>query len=205
VVPGPANAVDVVAGVARPGRYPLTETSPTVMGVLAEAGGISPLLRNPLVRLQRGGQSFAIPAQDLYANPAHDTVMRGGDRVVVEPDRRHFVALGATGRQEVVEFEREVVTALDALSSTGGLSERRADIRGVMILREYPVSALRPAGQGPGKPWVIFTFDLANADGLFAARNFRIESGDVVLATEASLPMVTTAFALFRSVRTIGN
>jgi polysaccharide biosynthesis/export protein len=205
VLPGPANAVDVVAGVARPGRYPITETSPTLMGVLAEAGGIPPDLRNPLVRLQRGGRSFAIPAQELLANPAYDTVLRGGDRIVVEPDRRHFIALGATGRQDVVEFAREEITALDALSSIGGLTERRANVRGVMILREYPASALRPAGGGPPKPWVIFTFDLATADGLFAARNFRVEPADVVLATEASLPMVTTAFALFRSVRTLGG
>ncbi len=205
VAPGPANAVDVVAGVTQPGRYPLTETSPTLLGILAEAGGIPPDMRNPLIRLQRAGRSYAIPAQQLFANPAHDTVLRGGDRIVVEPDQRTFIALGATGRQEVVAFEREDITALEALSSIGGLADRRADIRGVMVLREYPNSAVRADAQGPRKPWVIFSFDLATADGLFAARNFRIEPNDVVLATEASLPMITTAFALFRSVREIGD
>jgi polysaccharide biosynthesis/export protein len=205
VAPGPANTVDVVAGVAQPGRYPLAETSPTLLGVLAEAGGISADLRNPLVRLQRAGRSYAIPAQELFANPAHDTIVRGGDRILVEPDRRHFIALGATGRQDVVAFEREEITALDALSSIGGLADRRADVRGVMVLREYPRAAVRTDGAGPRKPWVIFSFDLATADGLFAARNFRIEPDDVVLAAEASLPLVTTAFALFRSVRTLGD
>jgi len=205
VIPGPGNAVDVVTGVAQPGRYPLTETSPTLLGILAEAGGISPTLRNPLVRLQRAGRSYAIPAQELFSDPRADTIIRGGDRILVEPDRRHFIALGATGRQEVVEFEREEITALDALSSIGGLSGVRADIRGVMVLREYPPSALRVDRPAPRKPAVVFTFDLARADGLFAARNFRIEPGDVVLAAEASLPMLTTAFALFRSVRTLGD
>ncbi len=205
VTPGPANAVDMVSGVARPGRYPLAETSPTLMGVLAEAGGIAPELRNPLVRLQRSGRSYAIPAQDLLADPANDTILRGGDRIVIEADRRHFIALGATGRQQVVQFEREEITALDALSSIGGLSERRADIRGVMVLREFPAAAVRAGGNAPEKPWVIFSFDLATADGLFAARNFRIDPGDVVLATEASLPMLTTAIALLRSARTLGD
>ena len=205
VTPGPANAVDVVAGVAQPGRYPLSETSPTLLSVIAEAGGIAPEMRNPLVRLQRAGRSYAIPAKELFANPAFDTVVRGGDRIVVEPDDRHFIALGATGRQEVVQFDREEISALDALSSIGGLANQRADIRGVMVLREYPASVVRGDGSGPEKPWVIFSFDLSNADGLFAARNFRINPGDVVLATEASLPMVTTAFALFRSVRTLND
>ena len=205
VTPGPANTVDVVSGVAQPGRYPLSESSPTLMAILAEAGGISTELRNPLVRLQRAGRSYTIPARELFAEPAHDTIVRGGDRIVVEPDQRHFIALGATGRQDVVNFEREEITALDALSSIGGLSDSRADVRGVMVFREYAASDVRPDSVAPAKQWVIFTFDLSTADGLFAARNFRIDPGDVVLATEASLPMVTTAFALFRSVRTVGD
>ncbi len=205
VTPGPANTVDVVSGVARPGRYPIAEASPTLLGTLAEAGGISTELRNPLIRLQRAGRSYAIPASEVFANPANDTIVRGGDRIVVEPDQRHFIALGATGQQRVVPFEREEITALDALSSTGGLIDRRADIRGVMVLREYPPSAIRPDGSGPAKPWVIFSLDLSRADGLFAARNFRIDPGDVVLATEASLPILTTAIALFRSVQILEN
>ncbi|MFN7052794.1 MAG: polysaccharide biosynthesis/export family protein, partial [Gemmobacter sp.] len=51
VQPGQGNAVDVVSGVTKPGTYPLPDRNSTILSVMAQAGGISPGLRNPLVRL----------------------------------------------------------------------------------------------------------------------------------------------------------
>lgn len=203
VTPGGGNTIDVVTGVARPGRIALPETSPTILSVLAEAGGIAPELRNPLVRLNRAGRGYAIPARDLFADPARDIVLRGGDRVLVEEDRRSFLALGASGRQETVPFTQDHLNALDALSQVGGLSAQRANLRGLMVLREYPARALREAGPGPRKSWVVFTFDLSSAEGLFAAGNFRIAPDDVVLATESAVPAIAQVIGLLRGVRAL--
>lgn len=205
VEPGSRNAIDLVSGVVRPGRYGLGETSPTIMSVLAEAGGITPDQRNPLVRLQRAGQSYTIPAVELLSDPAHDIQLRGGDRIVVEPDRRSYIALGAAGTQRVVYFERERISALDALSTVGGLSESRADLRGVMVLREYPEALLSPSEDTPDKPLVIFTFDMSNADGLFAAQRFFIQPDDVVLATESPAPVMSQVFGFVRLFRNLTN
>lgn len=198
VSPGSRNTIDVVTGVARPGRQELPEISPSVLSVLAEAGGISNNLRNPLVRLNRAGASYAIPANELFSNPANDIQLRGGDRVLVEEDQRNYIALGATGSEQVVYFEREEITALDALSTIGGLSDNRADLNGLLILREYPASALRETDPGPRMQQVVFTFNLSSAGGLFAARNFRVEPGDVVLASESPFPLVANALTALR-------
>jgi len=203
VTPGGGNTIDVVSGVARPGRIALPDTSPTILSVLAEAGGISEVLRNPLVRLNRAGRGYAIPARDLFADPARDIVLRGGDRVVVEEDQRSFLALGAAGRQEVVYFARERITALDALSSVGGLNAARAQLQGLMVLREYPARAVAPQGPAPRQRWVIFQFDLSTADGLFAASNFQVAPDDVVLATESAVPAVAQVLGLLRGVRSL--
>lgn len=205
VRPGSGNTIDVVAGVARPGRIALTETSPTILSILSEAGGIAPTLRNPLVRLQRAGVSYAIPAQRLYAEPTLDIQLRGGDRVVVEQDQRHYIALGAAGRQQVVYFEREDISALDALSTIGGLSQARADLKGVLVLREYPAAMVRASGAHPRKPWVIFTFDLSSADGLFAAQRFQIQPEDVVLATESPFAQLAGPLALLRQLQLLSR
>ncbi|WP_461473495.1 polysaccharide biosynthesis/export family protein [Pararhodobacter sp.] len=205
VTPGSNNTIDVVTGVSRPGRIELPEISPTILSVLAEAGGISPSLRNPLVRLNRAGESYAIPAADLFADPSNDIRLRGGDRVLVEEDQRSYIALGAAGSEQVVYFERETISALDALSTIGGLSDTRADLQGVMVLREYPESAVRETGAYPRKTQVVFTFDLASADGLFAAQRFHIEPNDVVLATESALPAVTQLLSLLRTVNNIAR
>ena len=201
--PGSAHAIDVVTGVASPGRIPMPETSPSILSVLAQAGGISPSLRNPLVRLNRSGQGYAIPARMLFAEPGRDIILRGGDRILVEEDQRNFIALGASGNQEVVYFEREEITALDALSSVGGLSASRANLQGLMVLRQYTPAAVSQAGPGPDKENVIFTFNLTHADGLFAASNFHIAPGDVVLATESPLPAIFQMIGLFRTVRSL--
>ncbi|MGI3187307.1 hypothetical protein [Nioella aestuarii] len=68
-----------------------------------------------------------------------------------------------------------------------------------MILREYPASALRTGQRGPREERVVFTLDLTTSDGLFSARNFRIHSGDLVLATESPVSSVQTVFSLFGS------
>lgn len=199
VTPGTNNTIDVVTGVARPGRIDLPEISPTILSVLAEAGGIATSLRNPLVRLNRAGVAYAIPARELFANPANDIQLRGGDRILVEEDNRSFIALGAAGRQQVVYFEREEITTLDALSTIGGLSEARANLNGVLVLRTYPASAVRETGNAPRQEQVIFTFDLTSADGLFAAQQFTIEPGDVVLATESPMPLIAQTMSLLRA------
>lgn len=199
VTAGSGNTIDVVTGVAHPGRIELPEISPTILSVLAEAGGIAPSLRNPLVRVNRAGAAYAIPAAELFANPANDMQMRGGDRVLVEEDSRNYVALGAAGHQQVVYFEREHINVLDALSTIGGLEASRANLEGVLILRRYPARLVRPEGPYPHNEEVIFTFDLTSADGLFAAGAFEIESGDVVLATESALPLVAQAMSVLRN------
>gem|GEM_PF-241085 len=205
VSPGSRNTIDVVTGVVRPGRVELDEVSPTILSVIAETGGISSTVRNPLVRLNRAGEAYAIPASELFGNPRNDIPLRGGDRILVEEDSRSYIALGAAGREQVVYFEREEITTLDALSTIGGLTDSRADLQGVMVLRTYPDSLVSQTGNAPRKAQVIFTFDLTSADGLFAAQRFMIQPEDVVLASETATPMIGTVLGMFRAVNFLTN
>ena len=47
---------------------------------------------------------------------------------------------------------------------------------------------------------MIFAMDLTSADGLFSAKNFEINPGDVVLATESPVVNVRTIFSLVGSL-----
>jgi polysaccharide export outer membrane protein len=135
----------------------------------------------------------------LFENPALDTVLRGGDRVIVEAEERFFLSLGAANSQSVHLFPKDHVTALDALAIVGGVEETRADPQGILVLRQYPQRALRRDGSGPGMDRVVFTLDLTSADGLFSAGQFHIESGDLVYATESPLSTARTIFGLIGS------
>lgn len=205
VTEGDSNVIELVSGVQKPGRYPVAARGMTMLSMLAEAGGIPDSMRNPVVRLQRGGQSYAALANSLYQNPAKDIMLRRGDRIIVESDPRSFVMLGATGSQKTVEFEKASHTLLEALSLADGLSAARADIRSIMVLRQYSAKALRSDGTGPAQQQVVFTFDLGSADGLFAARNFQINPDDVVLATESPLTSTLNIMGLFSRTVSIAN
>ena len=202
---GQNNSTDLVSGVVKPGSYPLPSRNFTILGLIAQGGGIDKSLRNPSVQLIRDGKTYEIRAKTLLANPAHNVVLRGGDQVLVKEDDRYFTALGATGNQSLIYFEKEEITGLETLALIGGLEGSRADPKGVLILRDYPASALRQDGKGPAMQQVVFTFDLTSADGLFAARNFRINPKDTVLVTEASLVTTRNVLSLIGTMIGVGN
>lgn len=199
VTPGRNHGVDLVGGVADPGRYALENRDTGVLSALAMGGGINPDLRHPLVRLLRGGHSYEIRAERLLADPAADVTLRGGDKLAVVEDTRSFNALGAAGSERVIHFETEHLTAMQALSAMGGLAEGRADPRGVLILRDYSAAQLGDGQRGPAMRQVVFTLDLTGADGLFAARQFRINPDDTIIATESPVTNVRTVLGLFGS------
>lgn len=202
---GQQNSVDLVSGVPRPGSYPLPDRSYTLLSLLAQGGGLSPSLRNPVVRVIRAGRSYEIRADRLMSDPALNITLRGDDKVLVEEDNRYFTALGATGREELVYFNRDHITTLEALSMIGGLNDGRANLKSVLVLRDYPRKALRLNGKGPEQPQVVFTFDLTSADGLFAARQFSIHPQDTVFATEAVVSSARTVLGLIGSVVGVSN
>jgi polysaccharide export outer membrane protein len=200
VTPGRNNSVDVASGVASPGRYPLDSNNTKLLSVLAIAGGVSPNLNHPRVRLQRGGRVFEMRLDAILENPALNIRVRGGDQIAVIKDDRTFTALGAAGEQKLVPFEKDRMNALDALSAAGGLNAFRADPRGLLILREYHPRDLTPGPRGPDMQQVIFSVDLTNADGLFAARQFQVQPEDTLLATESPITAVQTIVGLFGTI-----
>ena len=208
LVEGRQSTVSLVEGVARPGPYPLPDQDYTILSLLAAGGGASSTLRNPQVRLMRGGDLYGIGLDDLLADPARDTTLRGGDRIYVEDDDRRFLSLGAAGAEAQHDFTGPTMTALEALAEIGGVNDNRADPQGVLVLRQYPASAVRADGTGPDRERVVFTIDLTSADGLFSAGEFLIQPDDLIYVTESPLvgtqsvlSILTSGFAILRQIQ----
>jgi len=200
MVEGRTNSVDLVGGVGAPGPYPLPDRNYTVLNLLAAGGGVQPGLVNPQIRLRRGSAVYGTSVERLFDDPGLDTLLHGGDQVIVQEDRRYFLSLGAAGQQSQHPFTQDSITALDAMAIIGGVDSRRGDPGGILILREYPESLLRDDERGPTQSRVVFSLDLTSADGLFSARNFEIVSEDVVLVTESPITSAQTIFGLIGSV-----
>lgn len=198
---GASSSVSLVGGVAAPGTFPLADRNVSVLNLISQGGGVSPLMRNPQVKLMRSGKTYRVSLEMLYSDASLDTVLKGGDKVIVEQDERYFQALGATGQEDLIYFAKDDINALEAVSLVGGISDTRADPKGVLILREYGRSHLdKDSKQGPSRTDVVFTIDLTSADGLFSAKRFKIEHKDVVLVTESPVTKAQTIFSLVGSV-----
>ncbi|MEM6312332.1 MAG: polysaccharide biosynthesis/export family protein [Pseudomonadota bacterium] len=202
--PGRNNSVDVSQGVQAPGRYPLDSRNVQLLSVLSLAGGINTSLRNPRVQLQRNGQLYETRIEDILEHPAKNVRMRGGDLVAIVEDDRSFNSVGASGRQELIFFEKEHMSAMDGVSAAGGIDGRRGNPQGVLILRDYHPRDLTPGPTGPDMQQVVFAFDLTSADGLFAARNFTLEPNDTLLMSESPFAAAQTIANFIGNLTGIG-
>lgn len=182
---GRGNSVELIGGVAKPGTYAMPDRSYTVLSLLSDGGGVQLNLNNPQIRLVRGNAIFGTSVEKLLNNPMLDTLLRGGDQVFVEEDQRYFLSFGATGTEDLHVFTKDRISAMDAVSIIGGVNDNKADPKGLLILREYPESALTAGQRGPRNSRVVFSVDLTTLDGLFSARNFEINPNDLVMATES--------------------
>jgi polysaccharide biosynthesis/export protein len=202
---GSLNSVELVSGVSNPGSFPLENRSTTLTSIIALGGGIPSGVPNPQVKLSRGGKLYRVSAETLLSNPDLDTTLRGGDKVFIEPDNRYFLALGAAGKEAIVNFPRDRVTALDAMALIGGVNQSSANPKGILILRDYPDSAVRSDGTGPSRDRMVFVLDLTGADGLFSAGDFTIQDRDLVLVTQSALVNTRTIFGLIGSIFGLSN
>lgn len=202
---GRGNTVDLVGGVRQAGNFPMEGTDFSVLGLIAAGGGVDPSLANPQIRLVRGHKIYGTSIDVLFDNPKLDTSLRGGDKVIIEKDERYFLSLGAAGSEALHPFTKSHVSAMDALSILGGVNDNRGDLQGILILREYPSSAVRPGVRGPRQTRVVFTIDLTSTDGLFSARNFAIQNKDLVLITESPITNTRTILGLVGSAFGVVN
>ena len=197
VVPGRANTATVVSGVRTPGVFPLADRNVSLLSLIGAGGGVMDTILNPQVRLFRGTRAYGVPLERLFEDPGLDTVVQGGDRIVITDDDRYFLSLGASTSEALHPFRKAEVSALDAMSIMGGVAANRGNPQGILILRDYPASAVRPAGgtpedpvfspAGPPQDRIVFTIDLTKADGLFSAGEFQIQTGDLVYVSESPL------------------
>ncbi len=187
-LPGDGATVSLIGGVGAQGVYPIERPNRTLTAMLATAGGITLPPEITQITLIRGAHKGTIWLQDLYTAPELDVALRGGDRILVEEDKRFFTALGATGAQQKVPFDTQSISAIEALARVGGLSTGIADPTGIFIFRNEPADvagAVLGRDDLIGPQRMIYVLDMTSPNGVFMARDFAIRDADTVYVTEA--------------------
>jgi len=131
--------------------------------------------------------------------------MQPGDVVTAYFQSHSFTVLGATGKNDEVNFEAQGISLAQALARAGGLQDNRADVQGVFLFRFEPVDAMdwptRPVMATPdGKVPVIYRANLKDPATFFAAQNFPVMDKDLLYVSNASATELQKFLNLIMSV-----
>ena len=143
------------------------------------AGGpvLEPHLIRVVVRNGKSMQTFHYDELLQSVNP----VVSPRSEIVVERDRKRFVAMGAVGQPGLHDLPSDTPNLLETLGSVGGLQERIADASGVFIFRFAP----RKPGEAPEAQ--VFRLDMKRPEAIFLAKQFLVRPEDAIYVTNAAV------------------
>jgi polysaccharide export outer membrane protein len=184
-----ANAT-VVGDVNTSTRVPLVPGNDRLLDALAAAGGVKDPVNKMTIQVTRAANVYSLPLETVIRNPEQDVPLRPGDVVTALFQPYYFTALGATGKNDEINFETQGITVAQALARAGGLIDTRSNPQGVFVFRFAPKDALewphQPANATPGGlvP-VVFRIDLTDPGSFFVMQSFPIEDRDVLYVANA--------------------
>ena len=190
VIRNNTSNVTVVGDVNASLRMPLTARGERLLDALAAAGGTRQPVNKTTLQVARGGQVQALPLDTIIRDPSQNILLLPGDVITSLYQPLSFTVLGATGKNEEVNFEAQGISLAQALARAGGLQDTRADAQGVFIFRFESADALESAGTATvttpeGKIPVIYRVDLKNPATFFVAQSFPIQNRDVLYVSNA--------------------
>ena len=182
--------VTVVGEVATSTRMPLTARGERLLDALAAAGGVRQPVGKMTLQVTRGNQVQALPLDTIIRDPKQNIVLLPGDVVTSLFQPLSFTVLGATGKNEELNFEAQGISLAQALARAGGLQDARADAQGVFIFRLESPAALDLNGKTvpttpEGKIPVIYRVNLKDPATFFVAQSFPVQNKDVLYVSNA--------------------
>lgn len=185
-----SSLATVVGEVVNNTRVPLTARGEKLLDAIAVAGGSKQPVHKTTIQITRGTTTVAMSLDSVIRDADHNITLQAGDIVTAIYQPLSFTALGATGKNDEINFEAQGISLAQALGRLGGLQDARADAQGIFIFRLEKPNALNwvnspvpttPEGQVP----VIYRIDLKDPASFFTAQSFMIENKDVLYVSNA--------------------
>jgi polysaccharide export outer membrane protein len=182
--------VTVVGEVTNSTRIPITPSNERLLDALAAAAGVRQPVNKMTIQVTRGENVYSLPLETIIRDPLQNVRLQAGDVVTALFQPLSFTVLGATGKNEEINFEAQGISLAQALARAGGLQDSRSDAKGVFIFRFEPANALKwpkqPAATTPeGKVPVIYRIDLKNPNSFFVMQSFAVNNKDLLYVSNA--------------------
>src|ERR1700722_9505665 len=175
-------------------RVPLTAAHERLLDALAFAAGVKQPINKTTIQLTRGENVFSLPLETIIQDPRQNVSLQPGDVITALFQPLSFTALGASGKNDEINFETQGISLAQALARSGGLIDTRSNPSGVFIFRLEPKSAQAasgPADSPPATPTVggmvpvVYRVDLKDPRSLFWIQSFPIKDKDVLYVSNA--------------------
>ncbi|WP_322013614.1 polysaccharide biosynthesis/export family protein [Paraburkholderia sp. J12] len=197
--------VTVVGDVTASSRMQLTARGERLLDALAAAGGVRQPVDKITIQVTRGSKVVSMPLSTVIRDPRQNIPLHAGDVVTALFQPYSFTVLGATGKNEEVNFEAQGITLAQALARSGGLDDSRSDVRGVFIFRfedadalNWPVTPVRTTADG--KVPVIYRVNLRDPNSLFVTQSFMMDNRDMLYVSNAPVTEIQKVLNLVFSV-----
>lgn len=174
-----SNSVLVAGAVPRPGRFGGIKAPLTALDAITLAGGSTLPSYQADVVIRHGREVKRIPYYQLLNG--RNVAVEPRSELVVEPNLKRFVAMGALSKPGLHELPSNQTNLLDALGVAGGLNDRAADATGVFVFRLEGKTA-----DGSPKP-IVFRLNMRNPESMFLAKQFELLPEDVVYVSNAPM------------------
>ncbi len=180
----------IVGEVASSMRVPLLPGGGRLLDAIAAAGGVKDPVNKITIQVTRGSSIYSLPLQTIIEDPRQNVILMPGDVITALFQPYSFMALGASGKTDEINFETQGITLAQALARSAGLLDQRSNAKGVFIFRFEPKDALvwprQPVKSTPeGMVPVVYRFDLSDPNMFFVMQSFPIENRDVLYVANA--------------------
>jgi polysaccharide export outer membrane protein len=183
--------VTVVGEVTQSTLLPITPRGERLLDAIAAAGGVRQPVNKITLQLSRGQVVRDIALEKVIQDPKQNIKLYPGDVVTAYYQPLSFTALGATGKNDEINFEAQGVTLAQAIARVGGVQDARANASGVYVFRfesrEAVGAEVTPkVANSDGKLPIVYRLDMSDPTAFFVAQNFEIRNKDVLYVANAS-------------------
>ncbi len=187
-----AATATVVGEFATNIKVPLIAGNDRLLDAIAAAGGARQPVAKTMIQVTRGLTVDALPLDTIIRDPEQNVPLQPGDVVTAFFQPYSFTALGASGKNDEIQFEAQGISLSQAIARSGGLIDSRSNPRGVFIFRlakadafdwPHPPTTKTPDGRVP----VVFRLDLTDPKSFFVMQSFPMQNKDVLYISNASI------------------
>jgi polysaccharide export outer membrane protein len=189
-----SSTVTVVGEVTTSTRVPLTAAHERLLDALAVAAGVKQPVNKTTIQITRGAGVYALPLETIIQDPKQNVSLQSGDVITALFQPLSFTALGASGKNDEINFETQGISLAQALARSGGLIDSRSNPSGVFVFRLEPKGAQVASGAADSQPAptqvqglvpVVYRVDLKDPRSLFWIQSFPIKDKDVLYVSNA--------------------